>query len=58
MSNTYMTKTSSPTMLLSQINSDYLTCQICMDTYRKPKVLKCQHTFCQSCLGKLLNMFL
>ncbi|CAK8694792.1 unnamed protein product [Clavelina lepadiformis] len=36
--------------LLSQINDDYLTCQICMEPYQSPKVLTCQHSFCTSCL--------
>ncbi|KAF7632422.1 RING-type domain-containing protein [Meloidogyne graminicola] len=27
-----------------------LTCPICLDRYKQPKLLQCQHTFCLSCL--------
>lgn len=42
----------SSSTLLSRINEDYLTCRICMDTYKDPKVLTCQHSFCLRCLGQ------
>lgn len=29
-----------------------LECPVCMDTYKKPKVLPCQHSFCLECLFK------
>jgi len=36
--------------LLAKINDEFLTCQICFETYTRPKSLNCQHTFCQKCL--------
>ncbi|CAH1243701.1 TRIM56 [Branchiostoma lanceolatum] len=41
--------------LLSQISDDFLECQICLQPYRRPKVLSCLHTFCQECLELLLK---
>ncbi|XP_035685737.1 E3 ubiquitin-protein ligase TRIM56-like [Branchiostoma floridae] len=39
--------------LLSQISDDFLECQVCLESYRRPKVLSCLHTFCQECLEQL-----
>nr|CAB3267238.1 zinc finger protein ZF(Bbox/RING)-1 [Phallusia mammillata] len=36
--------------LLTKINDEFLTCQICFETYTRPKSLNCQHTFCLKCL--------
>ena len=30
-----------------------LICAICLETYRRPKLLPCYHTFCQACLESL-----
>ncbi len=30
----------------------YLECSICLEFYKKPKVLPCMHTFCLSCLDE------
>ncbi|XP_035681898.1 E3 ubiquitin-protein ligase TRIM56-like isoform X2 [Branchiostoma floridae] len=38
----------------SQIKEEFLVCQICFEDYDKPKVLPCQHTFCQKCLKEML----
>ncbi|KAI8520796.1 hypothetical protein Bbelb_005500 [Branchiostoma belcheri] len=38
---------------LSQISDDFLQCKICLEPYRRPKVLSCLHTFCQECLEQL-----
>lgn len=40
--------------LLTKINDEFLTCQICFETYTRPKSLNCQHTFCQKCLEDYL----
>eukprot|EP00058_Branchiostoma_floridae_P013545 XP_002599033.1 hypothetical protein BRAFLDRAFT_104271 [Branchiostoma floridae] len=39
--------------LLSQISDDFLECKVCLEPYRRPKVLSCLHTFCQECLEQL-----
>ncbi|XP_035665472.1 tripartite motif-containing protein 3-like [Branchiostoma floridae] len=38
----------------SEITEEFLVCQICLEDFRQPKVLPCLHTFCQSCLERLL----
>ncbi|XP_078600257.1 E3 ubiquitin-protein ligase TRIM32-like [Branchiostoma floridae x Branchiostoma japonicum] len=38
-----------PTSLGIQIREE-LTCSICLEMFTRPKVLPCQHTFCQGCL--------
>ncbi|XP_013420349.1 tripartite motif-containing protein 2-like [Lingula anatina] len=38
-------------MSLSKIlTEDFLTCSICHEKFKEPKVLSCSHTFCQHCL--------
>ena len=40
-----------------QIN-ELLRCPVCWDRFRSPKLLPCQHTFCQSpCLEQLVDRF-
>eukprot|EP00117_Sycon_ciliatum_P033929 scpid70527/ scgid4242/ E3 ubiquitin-protein ligase TRIM56; Tripartite motif-containing protein 56 len=43
------------TGLAAQIDDAVLLCSICLDCYREPKVLPCQHTYCRECLETILN---
>ena len=33
---------------------DQLTCAICLDSYKEPKLLQCFHVFCEKCLVRLV----
>ena len=33
---------------------DQLTCAICLDTFKNPKLLQCFHVFCKDCLERLV----
>ena len=33
---------------------DQLTCAICLDTFKDPKMLNCFHVFCKDCLQRLV----
>ncbi|XP_066276270.1 E3 ubiquitin-protein ligase TRIM56-like [Branchiostoma lanceolatum] len=39
-------------LLLKEISSDFLECQICLQSFRTPKILPCLHTFCKECLAE------
>ena len=40
---------------LTEVEADNdLTCSVCMDTYKKPKVLPCLHSFCKACLESIV----
>ena len=32
----------------------HLECAICMETFKEPKMLTCQHSYCKKCLGRLV----
>ena len=32
-----------------------LTCTVCLDSFKEPKVLPCCHTFCKSCLERIVE---
>ncbi len=34
---------------------EQITCAICLDRFKEPKVLQCHHTYCKKCLEKLLD---
>ena len=34
---------------------DQLKCLICLDTYTTPKILQCNHVYCQGCLRRLVD---
>ncbi|XP_064596003.1 E3 ubiquitin-protein ligase Midline-1-like [Liolophura sinensis] len=34
-----------------QNRDDVLTCSVCMETFREPVMLPCQHSFCRECIG-------
>lgn len=33
---------------------DQITCSVCLDRYKEPKVLQCHHVYCRACLERLL----
>ncbi|XP_043933098.1 E3 ubiquitin-protein ligase TRIM56 [Protopterus annectens] len=40
---------------LSQvITTEFLTCGICLELYKTPKILPCLHSYCQVCLEKIV----
>uniref|UniRef100_A0A8C3FA51 Tripartite motif containing 56 n=1 Tax=Chrysemys picta bellii TaxID=8478 RepID=A0A8C3FA51_CHRPI len=41
--------------LSDAIATDFLTCPICLERLRRPKILPCLHTYCQGCLEGLLG---
>jgi len=39
-----------PTNFIEELYDKFLECRLCSRTFRNPKVLVCQHTFCADCL--------
>ena len=35
--------------------SNQLSCSVCLEEYRRPRVLPCLHVFCEACLEKLVG---
>ncbi|KAK7479027.1 hypothetical protein BaRGS_00029697 [Batillaria attramentaria] len=46
-------KSSAPSSLSTRDES--LTCPLCLETFRTPKILPCLHTFCECCLKDLVH---
>lgn len=40
---------------VNSILSD-LTCSVCLEYFKDPKTLTCQHSFCNECLKRMLLM--
>ncbi|XP_050396169.1 tripartite motif-containing protein 2 [Patella vulgata] len=34
-----------------------ITCSICLSNFRKPKIIDCHHTYCETCLDDYINKF-
>ncbi|XP_069079382.1 E3 ubiquitin-protein ligase TRIM56-like [Pleurodeles waltl] len=43
------------TQLSEVLREDYLSCKICYELFRTPKLLPCLHTYCQQCLEQLVT---
>ncbi|XP_070554913.1 tripartite motif-containing protein 2-like [Ptychodera flava] len=41
--------------ILSKIGEDFLSCAICLEQYKNPKILPCHHTFCAECLTTFMG---
>lgn len=41
------------TSLSEALTSGFLTCSVCLERFRQPRILPCLHTFCGRCLKKL-----
>ncbi|XP_070182067.1 tripartite motif-containing protein 59-like [Littorina saxatilis] len=37
-------------MAASTVPVNHLSCSLCLDTLKNPKLLQCHHTFCEACL--------
>ncbi|KAK7483901.1 hypothetical protein BaRGS_00024785 [Batillaria attramentaria] len=37
-----------------KLKHDFLTCPLCLELFKEPKVLDCQHTYCLACLQQYL----
>ena len=35
--------------------SKHLECAICLERFKEPKMLSCQHTYCKMCLERLVT---
>lgn len=39
----------------SDITLNFLTCQVCLDMYKTPRILPCIHSFCHDCLQQCMT---
>ncbi|XP_070561118.1 tripartite motif-containing protein 2-like [Ptychodera flava] len=51
----YSAMASKEPTFLEDFNEKFLVCSICSERYKKPKVLPCQHSFCETCLVHLVR---
>ncbi|XP_070566922.1 tripartite motif-containing protein 2-like [Ptychodera flava] len=40
--------------IIKEISEDFLCCPVCLEQYKNPKVLLCNHSFCEQCLAALV----
>lgn len=38
--------------LVAEVAEDYLSCPICHEPYKQPKLLPCVHSYCRQCLER------
>ncbi|XP_076466460.1 E3 ubiquitin-protein ligase TRIM56-like isoform X2 [Babylonia areolata] len=38
-----------------ELESKFLECHICLETYRRPKTIPCLHSFCEQCLNDYIS---
>ena len=50
--NRYLTLSAGEKLQSRELLEDLLRCMVCFDRYNEPKVLQCQHTFCEECLKR------
>ncbi|XP_077861450.1 uncharacterized protein LOC100375247 [Saccoglossus kowalevskii] len=43
---------STASALANQLRDEFLTCSLCFSSYKNPKLLSCQHSFCRECLDR------
>ncbi|XP_070556500.1 tripartite motif-containing protein 2-like [Ptychodera flava] len=48
-------KLTTPEEILDEIGGDFLTCPVCLEQYKNPKILPCYHSVCQQCLEELVE---
>ena len=41
--------------LAETIKTNFLNCAICLEVYRDPRALPCQHSFCRECLEQSIG---
>ncbi|CAI8036605.1 Tripartite motif-containing protein 2, partial [Geodia barretti] len=48
-------KPGNPAQQVLEKLSNQLSCSVCLEEYRRPRVLPCLHVFCEACLEKLVG---